>query len=304
MVLRLRGDASAAQPPAERLTRDELAEASRLRQRRVAFGEFQTLWREPPVLEVLSGAPDQQAVPVVICLWNRPGQIDELLARLDGQRARDGGKRPRLRVLLWNNCAADDAWYRERIAAFAPQGAVSSIEYVASPHNIRGVARFIAARALWEQGVRGAFLMLDDDELIGTHALSDLLEVAGPRRIVGVWSWRVNPDDYWQRERALDGEEADYVATCGCACDLEIVADDEFFTELSELGLFIEDAWMSRLALSRGWELRGRDIEVEFVLHETNQYGPLIWDKVAFWSSLNERYPLPKAAERRSIRNN
>ena len=300
-VLRLRGAGEADDRAA--WGREELAEAARLRQRAEAYAEFQRLWRSPPVPSVLHGAPSPDAVPLIMCLWNRPGQIDEILARLDGQLGREGGESPRLRVLLWNNAVADREWYEDRIAAFAPSGAIESIELVQSPHNIRGVARFVVARWLHRQGARGSFLMLDDDELIGPHALADLLSAGGPRSIAGYWSWRANPDDYWQRERALDGEAADYVATCGCVCDLEIVADDEFFTGLSELGVFIEDAWMSRLALSRGWRLSAKDVEIEFVLHETNQYGPLILDKVAFWSSLNERYPLPKAAERRRIRN-
>lgn len=303
-VLRFRGDGATSDDHSNaRWSAEDLGERSRLLQRAEAFTKFHELWPSPPTPVQLFGKPSIGSIPLIICLWNRPKQIDELLERIDAQVGVGGEPRPRLRLIFWNNCAPDQDWYEERIAAFRPTGAIDSIELVASPHNIRGVARFIVARWLYTAGVRGNFLMLDDDELIGPHALSELLLAGGERTIASFWSWRANPDDYWQRERALNGEEADYAATGGCVCDIELVADDEFFTALPELGLFIEDAWMSRLALSRGWNLRAKDIEVEFVLHETNQYGPLILDKVAFWSSLNEQYPLPKAEERRLIRN-
>lgn len=285
-----------AEPDPERAE----AEARRLAERAEAFAAFQALWQAPPEPERLLGEAEPGAVPLIMCLWNRPGQIDELLRRIDGQRGRDGAA-PRFRLLLWNNCARDRDWYEERIRAFRPAGALSSVEIVHSPHNIRGVARFVLARLLYRRGARGSFLMLDDDELIGAHALPDLLAAGGRRRLAGFWSWRAHPDDYWRRERAGDGEPADYVATCGCVCDLEIVADDAFFRELPEAGLFIEDVWMSRFALARGWQLRGAEVEIEFTLPETNQYGPLVFDKVAFWSSLNRRFPLPEERERRRI---
>lgn len=296
-ALRVRGLAGSthgASTPTSVWTREELSEAVRLRQRAQAFEVFHTLWPDPPAPELLIGEIEPEATPLIMCLWNRPGQIDEILATLDAQIA-DDGPAPRIRLLLWNNATHDDTWYRERIGAFTPEGALASIEYVHSPHNIRGVARFLLARWLWKQGQRGSFLMLDDDEVIGRDALARLLAAGGERRIASFWAWRAHPDDYWQRERAAHLEPANYAATGGAVCDLEIIADDAFFTELPELGLFIEDAWMSRFALARGWMLRRCDIDVEFVLHETNQYGPLTHDKVAFWSSLKEHYPLPES---------
>lgn len=290
---------STAERVAELWQSTELENLSRSRARAVAFARFQELWQNPPKAEVLHGEPKNESLPIIMCLWNRPGQIDAILEQLDRQI----NLPTPLRLVFWNNNDADHQWYRERIQAFEGTGALESVELIHSPHNIRGIGRFIIARQLWNDGARGNFIMLDDDEVLPNDALSRLLANGGKHRISSIWAWRVNPDDYWQRERAVNGEVADYTATGGCVCDLEIIADDSFFTELPELGLFIEDAWMSRYAAARGWSLTGITLPVEFVLHETNQYGPLIWDKVAFWTSLNDRYPLPLAEERRKIRN-
>lgn len=139
-----------------------------------------------------------------------------------------------------------------------------------------------------------SFIMLDDDEIIGVHVITDLQLAGAPRSIAGFWAWRASLDDYWVRERAGNGEAANYVATGGCVCDISLVEHESFFTDLPELGLFIEDAWMSRYALARGWQLTGVDVDIDFVLHETNQYGPLVWDKVLFWQQLQTMFPLPE----------
>ncbi|MFD2674553.1 glycosyltransferase family 2 protein [Gulosibacter bifidus] len=279
--------------PAE--SADLAATIERERERKDSYAVFQQLWQDPPSPVVLLGKPDRSATPLIMCLWNRRERIEEILQQLDEQVDAQTNARMSLRVIFWNNCAQDQEWYETRIRAFAPSGAVSSVEFVQSPRNIRGIGRFIAARHLANEGSTGAFLMLDDDEDITPTSLTTLLSAGGTRKLAGFWSWRVDPLDYWQRERAADGEKADYVATGGCVCDFELVRDDAFFNELPEPGLYIEDAWMSRFAGHKGWDLRAVDLPISFVLHETNQYNELVWDKVAFWKSLNDRYPLQDA---------
>lgn len=269
----------------------ELEILARERHRAETFAEFQGIWASPMAPQILLGTPTAAATPVVICLWNRPQQIRQILEQLDAQ---DGLGDAGIRLLLWNNAAHDQKYYEQAIRAYVPTGALGSVELFASSANIRGIGRFIAARWLRAQGVSGSFIMLDDDEILGKRVVAELKDAGGPRTIAGFWAWNAALDDYWVRTRADHGGPANYVATGGCVCDLDIVADDSFFRELPELGLFIEDAWMSRYALHRGWLLRGVDVDISFVLHETNQYAPLTWDKVIFWRQLQQLFPVPE----------
>lgn len=284
-----RDDAASAETTATQMTDEEIAATlAREAERAESFKVYNELWRTPPNPSVLFGRPNTAATPLIMCLWNRPRQIGEILNRLDDQQALDGCQEPKLRVMFWNNCQEDREWYESQLREYSPSGAIDSIEIVHSPRNIRGIGRFIAARYLHQHGCSGAFLMFDDDQLIGEEAVSTLLAAAAPRTLAGLWSWHVSAEDYWDRTRAADGETVDYVATGGCACDFELINDDSFFEELPELGLYIEDVWMSRFAAKRGWTLRAVSVPVEFVLPETNQYNELLWDKIAFWKLLGE----------------
>jgi hypothetical protein len=221
-------------------------------------------------LEVLLGTVSNDDVIVIMCLWNRPSRIDDILALLDGQSSRG------VRLMLWNNAPAHDEHYRERIASFTPQGALRSVEYVSSNENLGGLARFFLARRALASGTTSReFIMLDDDQDIADSFIDDLLAAGGAHRVAGVWAWRYLGRSHWDRLPAIPGEPADYVGTGGCICDLSLVADTAFFTGLPRRYAFLEDQWMCAFARSRGWTLTKVDTPVEFVLHETNQFPAL-----------------------------
>lgn len=223
------------------------------------------------------GEPGELAV--VMCLWNRRERIDAVLTQLDAQ---DG---PRVRLFLWNNRPADDAYYRERIAAYRAHGALAEVTLISSRVNVGGLGRFFVARSLWSGGYRGAFVMLDDDQDVSDHLLTDLLAASGPRTIAGYWAWTMQ-GDYWARTPAEPGDRVSYVGTGGCACDIDIVADPSFFTELPRYFAFLEDIWMCGYARKRGWVLRKVDTPIEFVLDETNQHHTLAERKAEFYRYL------------------
>jgi hypothetical protein len=238
-------------------------------------------------LELLLGTASDSDLPVIMCLWNRPSRIDAILAELDAQDSPRG-----IRLMLWNNAAADDSHYRDRIAGFTPRGALRSVEYVSSDVNIGGLARFLLARTiLCSSTASGQFVMLDDDQVVTSAFLRDLLAASGPRRIAGVWAWRRLDRTHGNRLPVRPGEPADYVGTGGCVCDLELVAHATFFTELPRRYAFLEDQWMCAYARSRGWELTKVDTPFEFVLAEQNQYLALgnlkdeFWEYLERWSS-------------------
>ena len=219
--------------------------------------------------ETLLGTPRLDSIPVIICLWNRPSRIDDILTQLDGQ---DGTQR--VRLMLWNNNDADDAYYRERIAAFTASGTLDSVEYVRSPRNVGGMGRFFLAKYLYKAGFRGHFITLDDDQDVTPAFLDTLLGYAAPHEFSGFWAWNYI-DSHWNRTPTEPGELADYAGTGGAICDIEIVQSSDFFTELPRRYAFLEDQWLCGYAKSLGWQVRKADLDITFVLHETNQFPQL-----------------------------
>lgn len=226
--------------------------------------------------EVLAGSPAPDAVAVIVCLWNRPHRIDALLDMLSRQSV----DRP-VRLVLWNNRRENSPHYRERVAARGVEGSLASVEFVDSPANLGGIARFVVARHLRDEGYRGPFVTLDDDQNIVDGFLADLLAAAAPGRLAGVWAW-VYDEDYWDRRRAQPGEDARYVGTGGAVFPIDVVADRAFFTDLPPRFGFLEDIWASDRIRRAGGELRAVDTPLEFVETETDQYHALIGAKAEF----------------------
>lgn len=253
-------------------------------QLQIGWRWFARLWRCPPVPSVLYGSPSNDDVALIMCLWNRRSRIDSILKMLDQQVTSR-----RIRLILWNNSVADRDYYDKKVRGQIFAGAVSSVELVQSPHNIRGIARFIAIKHLVNSGYTGGYLMLDDDQEVSSSFVATLLNDYEPRCIAGCWAWRASAHDYWKREAALPGEPANYVGTGGCVCDSAIVADDTFFTELPMAGLFVEDVWMCRYALDRGWKVRRCNAAISFGHEDDNQYHDLRDHKVVLWKKLHKR---------------
>jgi hypothetical protein len=236
-------------------------------------------FRVEPVLS--RPAPD--AIPLIMCLWNRPERIGDILREL----AQQDSPVP-LRILFWNNNRSHGTHYRETIRHELRDNGNMSVEFVDSPVNMGGVARFFLAAKLRRDGYRGSFIMLDDDEVVPPDFVSLLLAAAGSRTIAGHWAFRQN-GSYWNREEVADGEPADHVGTGGTICDIDIVQDRRFFSELPTEYAFLEDQWMSHYASVSGWTLKKVKVDISFVLEELNQYHALIPKKDEFYRYLKEQ---------------
>ncbi|WP_419817078.1 glycosyltransferase family 2 protein [Glaciibacter flavus] len=217
-------------------------------------------------VESLVGTAQQESLPVIICLWKRRERLLAILQQLDAQT--DG--RP-LRVMLWNNNAEDDTLYRSMLGSVELDGAVRSIEYVSSAVNVGGIGRFFLARTVLQTGYTGHIVTLDDDQDVSPTFIGDLLAAARPREIAGWWAWNYL-DSHWRRTPTEPGELADYVGTGGAIIDIDIVRSRSFFTRLPLRFLFLEDQWMCAYARGLDWNLRKVDTQIDFVLHETNQF--------------------------------
>jgi hypothetical protein len=231
-------------------------------------------------MTVIAGTVPADGVPVVMCLWNRPERIADILAGLSAQTGT-----PPLRLVLWGNRSTDRRYYENAIRGAGVSGSLASVEYVSSRVNVGGLGRFFALRRLRQEGLAGPAITLDDDQDIAPSFVRTLLDAYAPGSLRGVWAFRQG-SSYWDREAADDGQPADYVGTGGCALDPSIVDDERFFTDLPDRYSFLEDQWMSWRAARAGWDLRKVDAPFAFVLAERNQYGALLWLKDEFHAYL------------------
>ncbi|MBK4346474.1 glycosyltransferase family 2 protein [Lacisediminihabitans changchengi] len=254
---------------------------------------YRDLLRGPIVFEELVGTPSSTAVAVIVCLWNRPERLADILGILSSQTTEST-----IRLVLWNNQPDHSAQYRRAIDEFTPTEMLNSVEFVESPHNIGGMGRFLAARELVARGYTGAYIMMDDDQNFGPTFVSDLLAAATPRSVRGVWAW-TNDGAYWNRTQLeATGQLADHIGTGGCVCDSAIVNDPEFFHSIPPRFLFMEDIWMSRYAAHSGWTLAMVESPFSFVLSERDQGHALFDRKEDFfdWLSIPGHIPTRPAS--------
>ena len=235
-------------------------------------------------LEKIAGTASGSAIPVVMCMWRRPERIETILTMLDGQRGC-----PPIRLVLWNNDLSNSAYIRAVVRQFSMSGSLESVELYDSSTNVGGVGRFLTIRELRRQGTTGSAIMIDDDQDVSESFIRDLISVAAPRTISGVWAWRIH-GGYWERTQVTrSGDSADYVGTGGCICDSTLVDERHFFKKLPSKFLFMEDIWMSRVAVDLGWSLHMVDTPVSFVLAERDQGHALHQQKTDFYDWLLSR---------------
>jgi hypothetical protein len=255
--------------------------------RRRTWAFYHRLVRRGARLELVAGALQPDALAVVVCLWHRPERIHDILQILDAQSSKRS-----VRLVLWNNDASNTRLYVEAIASHRIEGSLSSVELVTS-RNVGGIGRFLAARELVRTGYSGPFIMMDDDQDFGSGFVDDLLAASGDRRIAGVWAWW-NDRAYWNRTQVtVSGEKATYVGTGGSTCDSSLVLKDAFFLDLPDRFLFVEDIWMSQVALQNGWSLSMVDSSFEFVLGDFDQAHTLAQLKHDFYLWLQEPGNVP-----------
>lgn len=190
-------------------------------------------------------------VPVVVCVWRRPAGLRALVGDLLVQQGAE------LAVVLWSNHrgrAFDVATAAARLrAAGIPTTTVSS------PTNLGGIARYVVARHLHARGWRGPVVTIDDDMRVQPSFVARLIDQWSPRSLLGVWAWRTGPGGYWDRTMVVSGTEADYVGAGGAVVDLDVFADESFFTGLPDAYGMIEDLWLTRWVRARGWRVVGAD---------------------------------------------
>lgn len=219
---------------------------------------------------------------VVMCLWNRPSRIDAVIELLDRQDHSAG-----VTLHLWNNRRSDHEIYRAALqrARERGHGALRRIELVRSPYNTGSIGRFFLARRLARGRQEAPVIVLDDDQDVRPDFVSRAISAYDPAAISAWWAWNVR-EYYWDREATPPGGTANYIGPGGSVMSDRLFLDAGFFTEIPEQFRMLDDIWLSHRARLAGLELRKLDVEIDFVLQETNQYHEQSDLKPGFWHSL------------------
>jgi hypothetical protein len=219
---------------------------------------------------------------VLMCLWNRPSRLPEILERLDGQDFPDG-----VRLYLWNNNRRDRAIYKKALAEHRSTGAgaLHQVDLVTSVFNVGSIARFYWARRLALKGYTGPVIVLDDDQNFESSFVSTAFAHYDPRALTSWWAFTIH-GAYWQRAPAVPGGDVDYAGTGGMICNSDIFLDADFFTTIPGRFWMIDDMWLNYFATGKGYTLRKLPVHIEAVMEETNQYHHQVELKEEFYRLL------------------
>jgi len=244
-----------------------------MRQRLLAgrFRRFSTTW-----------APQtNDEARVLICLWNRPARIHDILTMLDGQEFAAG-----VRLYLWNNKREHLRTYRKAIAEFAPVGSLRGVELAQSPYNVGSIGRFYWARLIARRYPGGPVIILDDDQDVESTFVDRAIGSYDPQSVTAWWAWTIVGDRYWERREAGPHDVVDHIGPGGSVMPSTIFADDSFFTGIPDRFGLLDDIWLSYFAKTHGLSLAKLDLRIEFVMDETNQFHGQIDIKPAFYDYL------------------
>lgn len=227
------------------------------------------------------GTEQDGDVAVLMCLWNRPERLVDVLRLLDAQTGVGG-----VRLYLWNNARHDHERYVSTLDGFRPGGALRSARLVRSPFNLGSIARFYWARKLVLTAGPQPIVVLDDDEDIQDDFLASALRQYDPQAVTAWWAWTLGTQGYYDRTPAQVGDRVDHVGPGGSIMSSEIFADPRFFTKMPQEFWLLDDVWLSYFAKARGYRLAKLDVPIEFVLAETNQHHGQADLKRAFFDTL------------------
>ncbi|MGO4299196.1 hypothetical protein [Leifsonia sp. RAF41] len=220
-------------------------------------------------------------VAVLMCLWNRPERLVDVLRMLDAQTSVTG-----VRLYLWNNARNDHEQYLSTLDGFRPGGALRSARLVRSPFNLGSIARFYWARKLVLTDGPQPIVVIDDDQDIQNDFLASALSQYDPKAVTAWWAWTLGPQGYWDRTPAEPGDRVDHIGPGGSVLSSEIIADERFFTRMPQEFWMLDDVWLSYFAKAKGYRLAKLDVPIQFVLDETNQHHGQADIKRAFFDRL------------------
>ncbi len=225
------------------------------------------------------------AIPLVMCLWNRPSRLQTILEQIDAQQ-----DAPPIHLILWNNAKHDRRHYSDVFESFQATGAIGRVTLIHSLVNAGGMGRFFVARKVSARGrQQRPILFLDDDQNVSPDFVRSTLAQFARRTAKGWWAWTIF-GNYFDRVPAAPGASVDYAGTGGMVIDGTAFRSLKLFWELPTRYWFIEDLWLCSFVKNRGWELGKLEAEIEFVMDETNQNHVLFSLKPDFYEWLRTHH--------------
>jgi hypothetical protein len=205
---------------------------------------------------------------VLMCLWNRPSRIETVLEMLDGQNFPPG-----IRLYLWNNNRSDHDVYVKAIREYTakPDGVLRRVQLVKSPHNLGSIARFYWARKIQLGAPNTPVIVIDDDQDVTADFIADTVAAYDPATVTAWWAFTVG-NAYWDRQPAAPGDRVDHVGPGGSIMSSSIFDNPQFFTDIPDAYRLLDDVWLSYFARKEGYGLAKLDVDMVFVLEETNQH--------------------------------
>ncbi|MFB2557301.1 hypothetical protein [Herbiconiux liangxiaofengii] len=238
-----------------------------------------------------SEAGSRAPQPVLICLWNRPTRLADVIAMLDSQLDVPDG----VELHIWNNNKLDHDHYRDVLRRARPTGALRSAWIARTPYNLGSIGRFYLARRIAAERGSTPVIVIDDDEVFDSSFVSVAQQHFDPKAITAWWAFSVG-DAYFARVPAEPGGRVDHIGPGGSVMDAAIFSDRSFFTDIPDRYLYLDDLWLTWWARDRGYTLAKLPVEISMVMDETNQYHGLLDLKEEFFDVL---YP-DLAAQRRA----
>ena len=218
---------------------------------------------------------------VLMCLWNRPTRIRNVLDLLNSQDHPDG-----VRLFLWNNNRRDHDTYLHALREYeADGGALSRVDFVTSPINFGSISRYFWARKIAVTRPEAPVIVIDDDEDITPAFVRETLVQYDPAAVTAWWAWTVG-ETYWDRTPAGVNDRVDHIGPGGSVCAAGIFLDDAFFTGIPDEFRLLDDIWLTYYATNHGLRLKKLEADISFVMDETNQFHDQIDLKPRFFELL------------------
>lgn len=203
---------------------------------------------------------------VAMCLWNRPTRVADVLAMMDAQDFPGG-----VRLFLWNNNRANHGIYEKAIESYRANGGLREVNLVKSPYNLGSIARFYWVRKLARTLDAPPVIVLDDDQDVRNDFVSVAIASCKRRTLTAWWAWRMT-DVYWERTEAQVGDSIGHIGPGGMVADSALFLDSDFFTQIPDRFGLLDDIWLSHFAVQKGYTLAKLPVDIDFVMHETNQF--------------------------------
>jgi len=181
---------------------------------------------------------------IIMCTWKRINKLQQTIDLLNIQTNKD------FTFFIWNNNSS----IVNQVNKLTEQYKWIFVKH--SPTNVGGIGRFYYAREINDKYDK--IIFIDDDQIFKNTFVEDMLNNYEVKTIKSWYSWTFNSDDYFDRNKINNGENAHYCGTGICLIDSSAFNNDELFNNIPSEYAFIEDLWLSYFVTNiLNWKAKG-----------------------------------------------